>query len=114
MDEDKVKIRIATTMQILNEKQSRLYLAAESQSLGWGGKSKRSRLSGVSRQLISRGEKELENTEIQSSKERIRKAGTGRKKETDKQAGLISAIKQRRSPYRWRSHATVIVDKQEC
>jgi transposase len=99
MDEEKIKVRIATVLPLLNEKQSRLYLAAEAKSNGWGGKSKIARLSGVSRLLIARGEKELENTELQAGNSRIRHKGAGRKKEIDKQEGLISAITQIVEPH---------------
>jgi hypothetical protein len=40
MDKEKIKIRISAILPYLNEKQSRLYLAAEAKSYGWGGKSK--------------------------------------------------------------------------
>jgi hypothetical protein len=99
MDEEQIKDRISTMLPLLDEKQSRLYLAAEAKSCGWGGKSKISRLSGVNRMLISRGAKELKNPDIQSPKDRIRKKGAGRKKEIDKQEGLVSAIKEIVEPH---------------
>ena len=41
MEKDTViKERIATILPLLNERQSRVYLAAEAKSIGWGGKSK--------------------------------------------------------------------------
>ena len=38
--DDVIKTRIETVIQILDERQSRIYLAAEAKSIGWGGKSK--------------------------------------------------------------------------
>ncbi|MCK9427953.1 MAG: hypothetical protein M0P92_04630 [Acholeplasmataceae bacterium] len=43
----------------LNEKQKRIYLASEAVQIGYGGISKVSNLSGVSRVVITKGIKEL-------------------------------------------------------
>jgi len=99
MEEIKIKERIASIMPHLNEKQTRLYLAAEAKSYGWGGKSKIAELSGASRFLISRGETELDNPELRTEINRVRHKGSGRKKEVDKQAGLVSAILQIVEPH---------------
>jgi len=99
MEDNKIKVRIASITPFLNERQTRLYLAAESKSYGWGGKSKIAELSGASRFLISRGENELDNSDFQSDIERIRQKGAGRKKEVDKQTGLISAVLQIVEPH---------------
>jgi len=92
IEDNIIKARIASIIPFLNEKQTRLYLAAESKSYGWGGKSKISELSGASRFLISRGVQELDNSEIQTDIEKIRQKGAGRKKEVDKQIGLVSSV----------------------
>ena len=36
---DIIKTRIETVIPMLDERQRRIYLAAEAQSIGWGGKS---------------------------------------------------------------------------
>jgi len=46
---DSIKTRIETLLPILNERQRRIYLSAEAQSIGWGGKSKIAQLSCVTR-----------------------------------------------------------------
>ncbi|GHS93692.1 hypothetical protein AGMMS50239_25930 [Bacteroidia bacterium] len=46
MDEEIIKKKIATMLPVLDEKQTRLYLASEAQSIGWGGQSKIAALSG--------------------------------------------------------------------
>ena len=46
---------------MLYDRQIRIYLASEAQSTGWGGQTKIASLSGKSRFLIARGEKELQN-----------------------------------------------------
>jgi hypothetical protein len=94
-----IKERIATVLPLLDERQSRLYLAAESLSIGWGGQTKIAELSGKSRFLIARGERELQNSEFQLENKVIRHKGAGRKKEIYKQPSLVSAIKQLVSPY---------------
>jgi len=99
MEEIRIRERIASIMPHLNEKQTRLYLAAEAKSYGWGGKGKIAELSGASRFLISRGEAELDNPELQTEIKRIRHKGSGRKKEVDKQSGLVSAILQIVEPH---------------
>jgi transposase len=99
MDNEDIRIRISAILPYLNEKQSRLYLAAEAKSYGWGGKSKIARLSGVSRLLIARGIKELECPEGQSNKNRIRGKGAGRKKEIDRQSDLLSALEDIVEPH---------------
>jgi hypothetical protein len=55
MNDETIKDRIKTMLSYLDEKQSRIYLAAEAKSQGWGGKSKIARISGVNRMLITRG-----------------------------------------------------------
>jgi transposase len=79
---------------MLDERQTRIYLASEAQSIGWGGQTKIASLSGKSRFLIARGEKELQNPAIQATSGNIRRKGGGRKKEINRQAGLVAKIKQ--------------------
>ncbi|GHV25497.1 hypothetical protein FACS1894176_04090 [Bacteroidia bacterium] len=99
MDAEIIKKKIATMLRVLDEKQTRLYLASEAQSIGWGGQSKIASLSGKSRFLIARGEKELQNPDMQAASNKIRRKGGGRKKEVDKQAGLVEKIKEIVEPY---------------
>lgn len=99
MEESKIKERITSVLPHLSEKQRRLYLGAEAQSYGWGGKSKIAELSGESRFLVSRGVNELNNPALQTSADRIRRPGGGRKKEIEKQEGLVSAILQIVEPH---------------
>jgi hypothetical protein len=61
-----IQTRIKNVLPLLDERQRRLYLAAESCSLGWGGNSLISALSGVCRETIARGKEEL-NTLNQST-----------------------------------------------
>jgi len=99
MEEVKIKERITSITPFLNERQTRMYLASEAKSYGWGGKSKIAELSGASRFLISRGEAELNNPDLQTDKKRVRHKGAGRKKEVNKQTGLVSSILQIVEPH---------------
>ncbi|MDR1181336.1 MAG: hypothetical protein LBL13_05110 [Bacteroidales bacterium] len=94
MEDEKIKNRIETMLPMPDERQTRIYLASEAQSIGWGGQTKIASLSGKSRFLIARGEKELQNPAIRAVSGNIRRKGGGRRKETDRQAGLVAKIKQ--------------------
>lgn len=89
-----LKKRITTVLPMLNERQKRIYLAAEAESIGWGGKSKISILSLVSRKTISKKELKEEKHDT-----RIRKLGGGRKKSTENFPKLLSTIEDIVSPH---------------
>lgn len=100
--------RIKTVVSLLakNEKLRRLYLAAEAESLGWGGMVYVSKIAGVDKDTVTAGKKDLEklrqNHETQCSdsiddsespiKERMRAEGGGRKSIVDTQPGIIEAL----------------------
>jgi hypothetical protein len=54
-----IQTRIQRVLPHFDEHQRRLYLGAEAESLGWGGKSKISKFSGVCRDSIARGVEEI-------------------------------------------------------
>ncbi|MDR0604403.1 MAG: hypothetical protein LBG80_08900 [Bacteroidales bacterium] len=56
-----IQKRIRINLGQLNERQSRIYLASEAISYGWGGITLISQLSGISRKTIQLGIKELKN-----------------------------------------------------
>jgi hypothetical protein len=68
--------RIKRMRTLLDERQWRLYLANEAMSAGYGGVSKVSRITGVSRTTITKGIDELSGKKILQGK--IRKSGGGR------------------------------------
>jgi transposase len=71
-----MKKHIEETLPILNEKQSRIFLASCSNSMGHGGVKKVSEISGFSRTTIIKGKKELkEGIDVNN----IRRKGGGRK-----------------------------------
>lgn len=95
-----IRERIQRVFKCLNEKQRRIYLAAEANSIGWGGISKISLLSGVSRSTIARGVREISEGVIDiDNKVPIRAKGGGRKKESERQPGLVDALKSLVEPH---------------
>ena len=99
-----IQERIDTILPLLNERQKRLFLASEARSVGWGGISLISRLSGADRETISRGIKEIQqgkidlceadtkNTSGKGTKQRLRKTGGGRKSITEKDPQITEAL----------------------
>ena len=72
--------RIRTMLPLLNERQKRIYLAAEAKSYGWGGISRVSEISGVAPSTIRNGIAELSGEEPPKLTEHQRASGGGRKK----------------------------------
>lgn len=84
----------------LGERETRLVLAADAKSLGRGGLSKVSNLSGVSRVTLNAGLKDLSipRAEINSNTN-SRRSGGGRKKAIEKDINLLQAIENIVSPH---------------
>jgi len=91
-----IQSRIQRVLPHLDERQIRLYLGAEADGLGWGGKSKISKLSGVCRASIATGVEEIRN---ETTSARIRKKGGGRKKATEKYPNLLEDINEIIGPH---------------
>lgn len=96
IDTNVLRERIKQTLPMLNERQRRRFLAIESKSLGYGGISLISRLSGVSRQTLAWGVKELNDPDAEevTPKSRIRKAGAGRKPVWEGQPGILESLER--------------------
>ena len=72
--------RIRNILPLLDERQKRLYLANEAKSIGYGGITQVSKISGVSRVTITQGMAEIKREGYQpKSESRCRKKGGGRK-----------------------------------
>lgn len=85
--------RINTMLPLLDEKQRRIYLAAEVESIGFGGLKAVHELTGVSMTTIIRGKKEIkEGNSIGNN--RIRKSGGGRKSTTVKYKNVKDEIEK--------------------
>ena len=96
-----LKKKYEEILPVLNEKQTRLVLAAEAKSMGRGGLSKVSALSGMSRVTLNIGIKELASatTENVPGNVRVRKQGGGRKKETEKNSEIEKVIEEIVNPH---------------
>ena len=75
--------RIRIMLPLLDERQRRIFLAAEAKTYGRGGISTVSRLSGVAPYTIRQGLKETDSGEPIERKEKMRLQGAGRKKLQD-------------------------------
>jgi len=98
-NDDVIKTRIENVLPMLDERQRRIYLAAEAQSIGWGGKSKIAQLSSVTRRTIAKGEIESQSQEEILIKSRVRKEGGGRKKSVEHQPKMLQAIEDIVAPH---------------
>ena len=79
-NETALRIRIKTMLPELNERQRRLFLATEAKAIGFGGITKVSRISGISRVTITNGINELEDENGKKIElNRCRRQGGGRK-----------------------------------
>lgn len=96
----KLKEKLDVLLPLLNEKQRRIALACESKYLGYGGITKVSMASGVSRPTITSGINELGNKDINEiiDNNRVRKAGAGRKPVSEKDPGLLVDLDNLISP----------------
>jgi transposase len=106
-----IKQRYERVAPTLNERTRRLVAASEAITLGWGGISMVSRATGLSRQVISQGIKELQEEQAIQEK-RIRKSGGGRKSLVEKDPQLSEDLERLvepvtrgdpESPLRWTS-----------
>jgi transposase len=85
---------------ILNEKQRRLFLAAEAEAIGYGGISQVSKMSGISRVTITQGQKDLKRqSALTLDVERSRKEGGGRKKVTEVYPDILGELEKFMEPY---------------
>lgn len=109
MDIEAIKQRFTQVEPFLNERQRRLFVAAEAQVLGYGGISAVARATGVSRQTIASGLKELAAAEPVPSG-RVRRPGGGRKRTVSRDASLLADLERLiepvsrgdpESPLRW-------------
>ena len=103
----KLKIKLSGILPFLNEKQRRLLVASEASSMGRGGISMLSSITGMDRKTIRRGVHDLKN---KKDIDRVRAHGGGRKKLTDQYPKIKKIIEDLiepdtrgdpESPLRW-------------
>lgn len=100
-NEQLLKAKYEKLLPFLNEKETRLVLAADAQSMGRGGLSKVSKLTGVSRVTLNAGLRDLSLSKNipGDKKKRSRRAGGGRKQIVAREENLKQAIEQIVSPH---------------
>jgi transposase len=110
-EEEAIKQRYELVSGNLNERSRRLLAASEALVIGRGGISAVSRATGLSRQVISNGIKELQDKE-RANDHRVRRKGGGRKKTVSKDQSLQEDLERLvepmtrgdpESPLRWTS-----------
>jgi hypothetical protein len=99
------------TLPELNEKQQRYYAAREAKAYGFGGVAAFARATGMSRDTVQQGIKEIESGKTLQGG-RIRRPGGGRKKLEEHQPSLVDAVETEANPktdrrvvVRWTSHS---------
>ena len=118
-DKDRrLRLKLTETFHLLNEKQKRILAASEAKAYGYGGVTKVALYTGLCRQTIYRGVKELR---ANPTNEKIRREGGGRKKKTYKYPELISVLESLmepstrgdpESPLRWTSKSVRALNKE--
>ena len=90
---DIVRARFETLSPHLDEKGRRLLAAFEARSVGYGGTSRVSEVTGMVRSTIGRGLKELDGSVALAVDGRVRREGAGRKRATETQPDLMPALR---------------------
>lgn len=90
--EARIRQRFAKLKTTFNERQRRLWAAAEAKTAGYGGVSLVHRATGISRRAIHVGLKEIEARGKAAASARVRRAGAGRLKLVQTQAGITEAL----------------------
>jgi hypothetical protein len=94
IDETAIRLRYEALYSELDERGRRRFASAEALAAGRGGVSAVSKITGIARSTIGRGLAELRGEgEPVSSSRRVRRAGGGRKRATEKDPTLLSDLK---------------------
>jgi Rhodopirellula transposase DDE domain len=92
IDEDAIRQRWDMVGSKLDERGRRLFAAIEVRTAGWGGLAIVSRLTGLARSTINRGEDDLDAEPL--ARGRVRRAGGGRQAVAKVDPGLIPALER--------------------
>jgi hypothetical protein len=91
-----IRERFMALWPFLDERQRRLFAAAEARAAGWGGVSAVSRVTGMARSTINRALEDLDAGLL--PQDRLRRVGGGRKALTARDPGLIADLERIVSP----------------
>src|ERR1700692_4900107 len=89
IEEAAIRLRWETVGARLDERGRRLFAAAEARSAGRGGLALVSKITGLARSTINRGEDDLDGEPL--AKGRVRRAGGGRRSVSEADPGLVPA-----------------------
>jgi hypothetical protein len=93
---EQIKIRHDLLVPVLDEKQYRLYLAAEAKAIGWGGVSQVAKVANASRNTISTGIEELEQPPAPKPVEDVVEGKKTRLRTRGRRRPLADDVRQRR------------------
>ncbi len=92
IDEDAIRYRWETVGSRLDERGRRLFAAGEVRTAGWGGLAVVSKITGLARSTINRGEDDLDAAPL--AKGKVRRAGGGRKPVAENDPGLVPELRR--------------------
>ena len=92
IDEGAIRYRWETVGSKLDERARRLFAAAEVRTAGWGGLAVVSRITGIARSTLNRGEDDLDAEPPFEG--RVRRKGGGRKRAAVNDPGLVPALQK--------------------
>jgi Rhodopirellula transposase DDE domain len=92
IDEDAIRYRWETVGSKLDERGRRLFAAGEVRTAGWGGLAVVSRITGLARSTINRGEDDLDAAPLPRGQ--VRRAGGGRKAVAENDPELVPELKR--------------------
>jgi hypothetical protein len=92
IDEDAIRYRWETVGSGLDERGRRLFAAGEVRTAGWGGLAIVSRITGLARSTINRGEDDLDAAPL--PKGQVRRTGGGRKAVAENDPELVPELKR--------------------
>ena len=93
LDAEGIRCRYEALVSYLDERGRRLFAAAEARAAGRGGIVLVSEITGIAPSTIGRGLAELDGRQPAAAQNRVRRRGGGRKPATEKQPGLLAALK---------------------
>ena len=96
IDEDAIRQRWEAVGCKLDERGRRLFAAGEVRTAGWGGLAVVSKITGLARSTINRGEDDLDAEPL--PKGRVRRAGGGRRAVCETDPGLVPALERLVAP----------------
>ena len=99
IDEAAIRLRWKAVGSQLDERGRRLFAAAEVRTAGRGGLAVVSKITGLARSTINRGEDDLDGEPL--AKGRVRRAGGGRRSVSEADPELVAALKRLVEPATW-------------